>query len=564
MTRVRTALPLLLALLAATACTGDGGGEKPAPAKPPRLKQAWSVPSSGDGVYEPWKNSWLGKGILAFRTGQDGKNLVGHATSSGEQRWQLPLPKGTERVCALSKGVNAKGIGGILLDAGDGDERCSVAAAVDIRRGKVLWSKPLGETSEPPNNTPGVSVGETTLTATVGFHGLARFSLEKDGRKLPALPHVPKDRDGVDVIDHDGQHIALHTRSEFAVYDADKGTRLWHRPVAREGARLEGLVSADPVVLDAQEKGHRNYRAYGPGKPLGKELITTNREAPLTGRGILVATFADDPRTYAYDMRTGKRAWTAKRTAAELDVGIRNGALLSARQYSSLEKWLVTHDLRTGAPRTLGRLTGLKAAARPFATDARRLYVLGQTRAGAQRLIAYELPPRGTAKRYTPPATQTPVQNPLGAACDAVTPRTLRTMKLADDRPPPESCHWVEQYEPRGVKRELEVETEKHDDVAEAKKEYRAPESPLASGMLADARPVRGVGTEAKSASSGGSRGQNRTIVLARHRDITVQVVAGTETLHRDKYRHSPSPEETERAARSAAADVLRSLRAPR
>ncbi|MFG3252590.1 PQQ-binding-like beta-propeller repeat protein [Streptomyces sp. NPDC048172] len=578
MTRSRTAVPLLLVLLTATACTG--GAEKAAPAKPPRLKEAWSIPSPQKPAASAHEKIWLAHGVLAMRTGSQGDQLTGYAAGSGEQRWQLPLPKGTTGVCALSERVNGKGVGGVLLDAGDGDERCSVAAAVDVRRGKVLWKEPLGRGDVPTGDEVPVSVGEKTLTASARWNDVARFRLEGGGdggkRKLPDLPHFSGGGSNSGPVHHDGRYVAVQNKSGFAVYDADKGTRLWHRPAKGRGTHLEGLLSGDPVVLDALEKGHRFPRAYGPlggeGEEslLGRELNRTNREAPLTARGTLVTTYEKDNRVFAYDMRTGKRAWARKLAPSESLVGIRGGTVLTLRQFSA-EKWLLSRDLRGGAPRTLGRVTGQASGITPLAWDAHRLYVRGTDRSGAELLRAYELPARGSARSYKAPAhtVDASVASEAEAACAAVKPDSLRAMKLSGDRPPPESCTWKEEYEPEGVTRELAVEVKDHGSRSRAKRELAYPEG-LARGVdLSQARGARGLGGGAKVLTRGKSREDNTSWALARHGRFTVVVKAATEARDPDTRApdpdvaraDSPSPEQTERAARGAAEDVLRSLK---
>ncbi|GAA2073668.1 hypothetical protein GCM10009801_27110 [Streptomyces albiaxialis] len=410
----RALLPVL-ALLAATACTGGGGGGGEGgrePSKPPRLKKLWSVPAADrPAMPSPDEDAWLGKGVLALRTGDTNSRLVGHSAASGEQRWNLPLPKGTTGVCALSGQVNKEGIGGVLLDAGDGDERCTVAAAVDIRRGTVLWTEPLGRKSEPSGSKASVSVSGKTLTATVGWNDLARFRLDGDGkgRELPGLPHFRDGGANPGPVDHDGRHIAVETRSGFALYDADEGTRLWHRPARSRDAALDGLVSADPVVLDTIEKGRRYYRTYRQDQPgvrdrIGKELDKKALNTPLTGRGVLVARFPGDHGAYAYDLRTGKPVWQRGLSERENLEGVRGGALLTTHRYAGPETWVRDRDLRTGAPRTLGRVPG-RAFEEVLAWDSRHLYVQDTDReANEKSLTAYALPERGSARDYkTPP-----------------------------------------------------------------------------------------------------------------------------------------------------------------
>ncbi|MFG3252589.1 PQQ-binding-like beta-propeller repeat protein [Streptomyces sp. NPDC048172] len=560
MSRLRTALPLLLALLTATACTG--GEEKGAPAKPPRLKKAWSVPFPGPPAQLP-DTVWQAKGVLALPTDADGRNLVGLSASSGERRWQLPLPKGSEGLCALSERVNDKGIGGVLLKGEDGE--CSLAAAVDARKGRVLWTKPLSEPSQPSSDSPGVSVSERTLTATVSWREVVRFRLDGDepGRKLPALPPLSKSVNAPIGADHDGRHIVLRTAHAFMLYDADKGTRLWQHRVPREGSHLTGgLLSADPVVLDAAEKGHRHYRAYGAGKLLGKELIRSGRDAPFTGRGVLVARFVNDPRVRAYDMRTGKEVWARTFSPFDLFVGVRGGALLSTHAFSGEETWLRSHDLRTAAPRTLGRLTGTASEADAMAWDSDRLYARVGTAEGAERLVAYTLPERGSTQEYQRPPEQTGAPPELGGHCEAVTDRSLRHLKLAPGRPTPETCEWREDHEPYGAQRSLKITFKESTDRAAAEEDFHDA-GQITVNERGKARTLHGLGTEAKVYTQGTERAENAAQVVVRHGPLTFTVQAGTQTTSVDPSirRSCPTPRGTERAALGAAKDVLRSLK---
>ncbi|AXK32863.1 hypothetical protein DVA86_09585 [Streptomyces armeniacus] len=583
---------VLLALLAGSACTGGGGGgeKKAEPAVPKPLRQLWDTKVTASATS---RIGWLTDDTVTLHEPESGA-LHGYDAGSGRHRWKLTPPTGAGRVCDTSGEVNGQGVGGVVFAAGDEGE-CTLAAAVDSRTGRVLWSRQLGEQQGDGPNA-GVSVSEKALTVTGRCDELRRMRLA-DGKPLPTL--LPRDTDCSHDTAHNARRIAAlddpgtpegdEREAAFVLYDPDTGKELWRRPADGRGPELGALLADDPVTLVTQDKGQRYIRTYdGNGKPvhvLGKELSNAVDEVSgqrLAAEGVLVTRFANDPRTYAYDLRTGKTLWRKALGSSTLLLGVSDGQLVTRSSLvpkgtARIQEWLIGYDLRDGTRRTLGRERKPEGAALSGApaVHKRKLYSLvGTDSAGTYALRAYALPERGDTTDYpTQPPPGTAVKWRKGdlrpertlLACEAVTAETREKMKLTGDRPPPDNCVWQERDQPEGSERELSVRVSTHEpgepgsgggsgSGGPAKTAVESARHAYDTAQYLDGAPaVRGLGEQAK-----GKVYSLSTHLIVRYRNVTIEVRA--EGIGDRDSDRTPSRQQLKEAAHAAAADVLRRL----
>lgn len=592
----------LLALLTTAACTGgsDDGDEKPergaAPA-PKTLKPLWTVAqesSMGSGVV------WVRDGIVAVYSEGGSAGLRGYDQDSGKKRWEVEPPKGTTGICGVSRSPNADGVAGVLFSTGATRTDCDRAAAVDASDGTVRWTEDLG-TQADSGGTPTVSVSEETLVASGSCDEVRRFRIS-DGKRLPTL--VPRDRACAHDSVHDGRGIAVlddpdsssapegsPRRSEFALYDPDSGKKLWHRPVAPVGSAMHRIIAHDPLTLETTEKGHRFVRTYddkgGVRHLIGKELdMKESPGSPVTGDGVLVTSYANDPRAHAYDLRTGKELWQRDLDRATL-LGVSGDRALATytvlpqgkRQH---ETWLLSFGLRDGKRQVLGRMKRTGPALGTSVLADGRLYATTGAVDSGPPLSAHKVPSGGDPWRNQLPASSEPRPEwakgdvrpaKTSLACEAVSAKTLKAMGLPGDRPPPENCHWHERFDPRDAERELEVQVEALKPEGSTGSTGSKPGGAVAAARKAFAdskhfaeserpRPVQGLGDEAKAVVYSGAPTLTSVRLLARYRNVLVMVDASTRLGSREHggFRDVPPRQGVETAAASAAAEVLRKV----
>ena len=506
--RAAVALLALGALLVTGACTsggsGDGDGDEGRPFQPAKLKKVWSAPVKRD--FDQESDVWTGGGVLALR---DRNALTGYDASTGEQRWKLGLPKGTNGICAVSDEPNTAGLGAVLFASKSG--HCTHAGAVDVTNGKVRWvervSSPAG-TSRPEDS--GISMGDDALTVVLKCSHVAQLR-PSDGESLGT--RLKGDRACAHDVDVDGRLLAVREApagdaeekvpgwmpasdgdpARFALYEGAGRKPLWSTNVRRVRDKMNGIVSDDPVTLDTTRQGQRLIQTYDShGKPLrtiGKRLKdfpsdSTAGSGPYTHGNTLVMGYQRDPALYAYDLRTGKVRWKKRQDRAEL-LGVWKDKLLAVRYVKGRTEgrpavpWLVTYGMRDGEERTVGRIADRGVVTRTVAAwDDERLY-LPSVLKGERRLVAYRLPRSGgDTERYT--ARTEPVReekdvvtrgwrkgdlrpDKVANACEAVSPAAQKRMRVhREGMPPPVDCAWEERYAPRHADRDLSVSVTAH------------------------------------------------------------------------------------------------------
>ncbi len=317
-------LALALALSGCTADDSDPGSSEVTAQTPrlPRLDPAWTVDvGTGAGHLPVDILDRRPEGDLTTWTVGDRLVLVGDGrvtavdTQTGERAWTWAVPSRLGHVCGAGE-PNGDGLGGLLFSDGG---RCDEVGVLDTASGRLRWHASLGarEALLSPNDQDLV-VGDHRVVVPTGC-GPTRVYATRSGRPLPDLsaPSTPNLCDVTGVV-RDGLAVVLDS-SALAAVDTDTGRVLWRRAAKGELTALEGIVSADPLVLDVREDGHRAYRAYDdhgrPGVYLGKEASTEPYLQGLVGGQVVVSYDLTGPldrtaRFYGFDVTTGRQTWT--------------------------------------------------------------------------------------------------------------------------------------------------------------------------------------------------------------------------------------------------------------
>lgn len=597
---------LLLALLGSACTSGDDGkSDKPATkaAKPPALKQLWKAgfpaerPGTG-GVDVTWHHE---RTVVIKRGGE----LLGYSADNGKRRWKVAPPPGTDGICALSTNVNDKGVGAVLFQR---DKRCDLLAPVDVRVGTLQWRRPL---KVDPNDQldrsdqRGLSVSDKTVTLDLLCGELRRYDIKR-GKELPSP--LKRDRRCAHEVEHDGSVIAALNdpmdadtpdgrdtgwipppagKAAFQLYDANSGRQLWSRPVERLGSEMQELITTRPPTLQTKERGHVNVRTYDDeGKPMADIGKTGELNVEAVGDGLLIGSYANKSKLHAFDLNSGKELWTRPKSEFTPQ-GFQRGELLATRLVRQGKSpvptalWVTRHDPRDpDKQRMLGAVSAETGQVTPVSWHEGRLYV-ERRRAGSEeiRLEVYALPRKGERTRYQGVTVGHPTTesekgwrkgdlrpSKVEDACEAVSREALRGMGIrSTDLPPPANCGWSDQYDPRHVKRTVQVTVTAHrsdgsdSNVEKAKREFA--KVATERNLPANLKPVPGLGKDSRARTWMNANTHSSSVnVLARHRNVTVHVSARNEAaLAHLSARISPS-HQVEQGALQATAEVLRKL----
>lgn len=411
------------------ACSGDGDGDKgqePSPSgKTPKavkpattaeLQPLWQTPVTG---HITW--AWTGQNMLVTQSRDGG--LSGVDARTGEKRWTLRMPEGTNGICTMSNQPNEDGIGGVIFakitkDPEKGVQRdCTTGGAVDIRDGKVLWTHRQGT-----EEMRAVSVGESVLSLTYWDIGvLHRFDAES-GKQLPALGQAENE---IDDTFHNGTLVGVgdERRKSFTLYEAETAKRLWSSP---PGTELRRIVASDPVTLEVRTDGKISLRTYdksgevvhtlvsgrqihtsahgfeGDRHPSehGNTIINRRITPQFVADGALVTHFEDDDTHYAYDLGSGKSRWQLQDEEITL-FAVGADALLASvcgdggnggDGDGDGRTRLLSISLDQGKQERLGTLVPAQGGGVPcsFASDSERIYALQD-----DTVVAYRLPAPG-------------------------------------------------------------------------------------------------------------------------------------------------------------------------
>lgn len=480
---VSVVIGTVLALLAA--CSSDGPADPPESGgtraaerpQPVQLTPDWSVatPAGGLGGLSP-----VADGSVLL----DGRRVV-RLAPDGTQRWERRIGK----TCATSE-PNERG--DVAFSAGP---KCRSVSVVDGRTGEVRWTVRIPLVSARyDSGRMQVTIGERAVTL-VQFCGQVTRLAVADGRRLGILS--PHDRKCANEADSDGRLIAVWQDPEdadtpddhgtgwvrqtpgtgsFALYDADSGRQLWRRKADRQTSSLRAgaVVSAKPLVLALEDRGHTTLRRYTrhdatPGPAIGRQVPGSTGSFTSLGiaDGVLVGTFADNALTgltlvHAFDLTTGAELWRrdllpsrgAQISVAGVD---EDGVLVSSTtRGDETRTWLLRWDLRTGED--AGVLGVLPDAQSAVALDEDAVFLRSERALSQVSLVPADpevsLPRDEGADEGWADDDVREV-----ADCAAVSDDSLRLLglRVSADLPIPADCVWRETAEPRDAPRVLSV-----------------------------------------------------------------------------------------------------------
>jgi outer membrane protein assembly factor BamB len=488
------AIALLVALAAVlvVALRGSSGeGDSPVRRKPaarlPALPKAWSadladgskplpidpLDSTPSGELRTWM---AGDTLVMLGT----RRLTAYDVDTGARRWTRRPPSGTTRVCGASRAPDSAGLAGLILSSRG---TCRVVALIDVRTGKLRWRRDLGRRWSHSANDADLYVGDRTVAVPLDYRGYRLFDLST-GRPVEAKP-VPSPSaravvgDGLLVLSSFGGS----RDQSIAVYDVD-ARRLVSRTPVTETTEAEGIVSADPLVLDLRGRGARVYRRVDRGGRLGRYVGKSFDGEPqlqgVLGDTVVVSYETTNPlirtaRYYGFDVATGKQRWTTNPDRTFI-LGRRGEDLLTA----SLGGPGIAGVIGEGPA---GEDTTVFVLGQTPAQDPSRQALLGTVKVNGtwgvdfdpgwngdvflvqtdDTLAAYRLPQPGKTPLPVPEERVDWADGDVRTEqavdlCEAVRPSTLRSLGFHDLRvPPPAGCLWLETFAPVGALRRLTV-----------------------------------------------------------------------------------------------------------
>jgi hypothetical protein len=425
-----------------------------------------------------------------------------------------------------------------------------------------------------------VQVGPQAVAVTNPCDRAVTFAV-RDGARLATLPPRESALGCVHSFASDGRVVVDGLRGggdRFVGFDAVSGEQQWSAPV-RASVRDRGalataqrVISSAPLVIDASVNSHRSLFRVDPQRGT---VVRFGREAsdsavPVFTRAVgdgVVVQYGRSPELFAYDPASGEEVSRTVLGPGESAFGIRGGAVLTAGAAGSAlrdaDLSVRATDPATGAQQVLGasRLDGASATfGRGTGFD---VALAGSTMIlrASDRLVAYDLPPRGPAARRpaAPPRLAHGELAPDKAVslCTGVTVRTKQALGFAEPRlAAPADCEWLEPI-PGGGSRQLDVTTLALEPARGQSATERARRN-VAQLSRADAvnhlpalRSMAGVGDQAGGTSTANGMLVSRVVARVANVVILVDVVGADSRPRPDERRVA------ERGARMAAADVV-------
>lgn len=467
---------------------GDLRGLYPAPAPP--VATATELP--GEAAYASSAGLLAGGGSVSADA--DGttllatdRGLVAYDPTTHEERWRTDVAGG---VCALSEVVDGRVA--LLLDARGTYGRCDRVGVVDVDRGALRWSRPLGDAEYLFDRS--VALGRDRVYAGGECGAVLTFAVDSGAPRTPLLArdevcgHANAMAGGVVALYEDGETPdtpddagtgwipPYDGAARLRVLDAADGSERWSTTVERRGADLHGIVSAEPLVLDVSQRGHRTMRRYGPGGRflghLGAQLGPSDGFTVVArSDDVLVGTYEAIGGYRAYDLRTGQELWRVPTTdrwlAGADDDGLVWTQPARVRGDPDGPTWAIQSQVvRTSATDPadavlVGALPGDDVTAGSVLGDDLLVRDAGRTEVlplGAGVGPAPE--PWTYAAGAVPWADGDVRPDGLADVCASVGRGALATVGLRTDLPAPADCHWLETADPAYLDAELQVDVE--------------------------------------------------------------------------------------------------------
>ncbi|GAA3833208.1 hypothetical protein [Nocardioides panacisoli] len=255
---------------------------------------------------------WSGDGDVSIVTSA----VTTYDAGTGERRSVVDLPG---KVCAISREVNADGVGAVALGRG-----CRTVVAVDTRAGKIVGRWETGSQVYLQD----VSVGDRVVVAADASNGAYRFDL-RSGRPLPRLGPGSAASDGVLVVVASGPT----SHQDFEVYDQDSG-RLVRKVAGGVNTDVFDIVDDRPLLVAAHTNDVGNHVMDLSGReavPSGREIDVSypNLGGYEVLDGTLFLQYGGAPVVDAWDGDRARLAPYAVLHASEAVVGTHDGRLVT-------------------------------------------------------------------------------------------------------------------------------------------------------------------------------------------------------------------------------------------
>ncbi|MEU5031023.1 hypothetical protein [Streptomyces milbemycinicus] len=211
----------------------------------------------------------------------DVNKIVGYPLTGGTASWEIPLDG---ELCWSSPQVTEAGLTAVLFqDESQDNPVCTQVGLVDLKKGKLLWTKQGKETGELASDSPlmfdEVSIGGDTVAAG-GISGGAAWSI--DGKPL-WMPDSDEDCSDNGYVGEGPKLIAVREcevsgSPQLEVQSVDPKTRAVKSSYkVTSGIKYAHVVSTDPLVIginagDSSGSGVSDFLAIDDSGKEGKLL----------------------------------------------------------------------------------------------------------------------------------------------------------------------------------------------------------------------------------------------------------------------------------------------------
>ncbi|GAA2349919.1 hypothetical protein [Streptomyces cuspidosporus] len=213
----------------------------------------------------------------------DVNKIVGYPLTGGAASWEIPLDG---ELCWSSPRVTESGLTAVLFqDDSQDNPVCTQVGLVDLRKGKLVWTKQGRETGESASDRPimfdEVSIGDDTVAAG-GISGGAAWSV--DGKPL-WMPDSDADCSDKGYVGDGAKLVAVRECGDsgsprLEVQTVDPRTRAVKSSyTVTPGIKYAHVVSTDPLVIgvnagDSSGSGVSDFLAVDDSAKEGKLLST--------------------------------------------------------------------------------------------------------------------------------------------------------------------------------------------------------------------------------------------------------------------------------------------------
>ncbi|MDT0452619.1 outer membrane protein assembly factor BamB family protein [Streptomyces hesseae] len=339
---------------------GRGGNDSPKPKGPPQAVAAkldWvaALPEEDKKESHPLGPLWFAKDKVAVTTS---RAVTAYDGKTGKVAWTIPAPDGGYTCKSSAK--PADGVAAVIHGKGPYD--CNMVMAVDLARGRVLWSKEL-------TNDKGLSSSASSADITIGQGVISVadggdpkvFAIADGSRRKP---HDYGCQERGSFTDGSGRLTIAQCQAFGRIYvmnvDPRTGNENWIWKVP-DGIKVKNVLSVKPAVLVVGRENDNDPSDLASLDENGrlKTLISVSagpydlsdctfgelascRMAVVDGNTVYLSTAgkeytndgANPNAVVAIDLTTGKQRWstTLSGNRSNRPVTMRDGRLLVYQQ----------------------------------------------------------------------------------------------------------------------------------------------------------------------------------------------------------------------------------------